>query len=128
LPRQIHCDGPLPLCPETRGVKEDALACVKMAIAMRRKMTELQDILSESGIANPLRCRIGINTAFCTVGNFGSENRLDYTIIGSGVNLWKCDYKRDKSCTSNESQFAGEIGRGLQKRSCARRVHKFETR
>ncbi|HXV23458.1 MAG TPA: adenylate/guanylate cyclase domain-containing protein [Alphaproteobacteria bacterium] len=73
--------------PETRGVKEDALACVKMAIAMRQKMAELQGTWRDSGIANPLRCRIGINTGFCTVGNFGSEDRMDYTIIGSGVNL-----------------------------------------
>jgi class 3 adenylate cyclase len=73
--------------PESRGVKEDAMACVKMAIAMRRKMFELQDIWRESGIANPLQCRMGITTGFCTVGNFGSEDRLDYTIIGSGVNL-----------------------------------------
>jgi class 3 adenylate cyclase/PAS domain-containing protein len=73
--------------PETRGVKEDALTCVKMAIAMREKMVELQGTWRESGIANPLRCRIGINTGFCTVGNFGSAARMDYTIIGSGVNL-----------------------------------------
>jgi len=73
--------------PETSGVTEDALACVKMAVAMRQRMTELQGIWRDSGIANPLQCRIGINTGFCTVGNFGSEDRLDYTIIGSGVNL-----------------------------------------
>lgn len=73
--------------PETRGTREDALACVKMAIAMRRKMKELQATWRDSGIAKPLECRIGINTGFCTVGNFGSEDRLDYTIIGTGVNL-----------------------------------------
>jgi class 3 adenylate cyclase/HAMP domain-containing protein len=73
--------------PETKGIKEDALACIKMAIAMRERLTELQGIWRDSGISKPLQCRIGINTGFCTVGNFGSEARMDYTIIGSGVNL-----------------------------------------
>ncbi|MDH3688806.1 MAG: PAS-domain containing protein [Gammaproteobacteria bacterium] len=73
--------------PETRGVKQDALACVKMAIAMRQRLQELQGVWRASGIEKPLRCRIGINTGYCTVGNFGSEDRMDYTIIGGGVNL-----------------------------------------
>jgi PAS domain S-box-containing protein len=73
--------------PETRGVQEDALACVRMAIAMRERMEELQGVWRDSGIERPLQCRIGINTGFCTVGNFGSEVRMDYTIIGTGVNL-----------------------------------------
>jgi adenylate cyclase len=73
--------------PESRGVKEDAQACVKMAISMRERLRELQDIWRDSGIDKPLQCRIGINTGFCTVGNFGSEDRMDYTIIGNGVNL-----------------------------------------
>jgi len=73
--------------PETRGVEADALACVKMAIAMRERMRELEKIWRTSGIENPLKCRIGINTGYCTVGNFGSEDRMDYTIIGGNVNL-----------------------------------------
>jgi class 3 adenylate cyclase/HAMP domain-containing protein len=73
--------------PETRGVKEDALACVKMAIAMQKRMRELGALWRESGIEKPLACRIGIHTGYCTVGNFGSEDRMDYTIIGGAVNL-----------------------------------------
>jgi len=30
---------------------------------------------------------MGISTGFCTVGNFGSDLRLDYTVLGSPVNL-----------------------------------------
>ncbi len=73
--------------PETRGVKEDAIACVKMAIAMQRQMRNLEQEWRDSGLERPFRIRIGINTGFCTVGNFGSQERMDYTIIGSEVNL-----------------------------------------
>jgi adenylate cyclase len=73
--------------PETRGVKEDAIACVNMAIAMQRRMRELQFEWRETGLEKPFQLRIGINTGYCTVGNFGSEDRMDYTIIGNEVNL-----------------------------------------
>ncbi len=73
--------------PETRGVKEDAKACVNMAIAMQRRMRELQSEWLDLGLERPFKLRIGINTGFCTVGNFGSEDRMDYTIIGNAVNL-----------------------------------------
>jgi PAS domain S-box-containing protein len=73
--------------PETRGVKEDAMACVNMAIAMQRRMRELQFEWRDAGLEKPFQLRIGINTGYCTVGNFGSEDRMDYTIIGNEVNL-----------------------------------------
>lgn len=73
--------------PETRGVEEDAHACVGMAIDMRRRMRELQALWRKSGIERPLQVRMGIHTGYCTVGNFGSEDRLDYTIIGGAVNI-----------------------------------------
>jgi len=60
--------------PETRGVKEDALACVKMAIAMQKRVASLAHIWRDAGIARPLVCRIGINTGYCTVGNFGRRS------------------------------------------------------
>jgi PAS domain S-box-containing protein len=73
--------------PESRGAREDALACVRMAIAMQRRMRELQEEWRDIGSARPFQLRIGINTGFCTVGNFGSVDRMDYTVIGSEVNL-----------------------------------------
>jgi class 3 adenylate cyclase len=73
--------------PETRGTKEDALACVRMAIAMQQRLGELGRIWLDRGVATPLACRIGIHTGYCTVGNFGSEDRMDYTIVGGAVNL-----------------------------------------
>jgi len=73
--------------PETKGVNEDALACVKMAIAMRKRMHDLQDTWRGSGIEKPLQVRMGIHTGYCTVGNFGSEDRMDYTIVGGAVNV-----------------------------------------
>jgi PAS domain S-box-containing protein len=73
--------------PESRGVKEDAEICVKMAIAMQRRMRDLQSEWRDLGLEKPFQLRIGINTGFCTVGNFGSEDRMDYTIIGNEVNL-----------------------------------------
>ena len=85
--------------PETRGVKQDAVACVTMAIAMRQRMQELEKIWMKSGLEKPLKCRMGINTGLCTVGNFGSEDRMDYTIIGSGVNLAS---RLEKACPPSE--------------------------
>lgn len=73
--------------PQTRGVREDALQCVRMAVAMQRRMADLQSLWREKGYDKPFRMRIGINTGFCNVGNFGSEHRMDYTIIGAEVNL-----------------------------------------
>ena len=73
--------------PTTLGVKEDALACVEMALAMQKRVGALMHEWADMGIATPLRCRIGIHTGYCTVGNFGSDDRMDYTMIGGTVNL-----------------------------------------
>ena len=73
--------------PDTKGVREDALACVNMAVAMQRQMRDLQLQWRDAGLEKPFQLRIGVSTGYCTVGNFGSEDRMDYTIIGSPVNL-----------------------------------------
>ncbi len=85
--------------PESRGVRSDAVRCVSMAIAMRKAMQELQLRLQAEGIEHPVGLRMGINSGVCKVGNFGTENRLDYTLLGRAVNLAS---RLESSADSNE--------------------------
>ena len=73
--------------PETKGPQLDAYACLEMAIAMQRRMAELNAEWRQRGIEEPFQTRMGINTGYCNVGNFGSADRMDYTIIGAEANL-----------------------------------------
>lgn len=73
--------------PETDGEVQDALKCLEMAIMMRNRVEELQKHWKKMGVKNGLGVRMGVSTGFCTVGNFGSDLRLDYTVLGSPVNL-----------------------------------------
>ncbi len=73
--------------PKSRGVKEDATACVVMAMEMLAAARRLDRKWRGAGLSFPLQLRIGVNTGYCTVGDFGSEQRMDYTIVGHQVNL-----------------------------------------
>ena len=73
--------------PETKGEREDARACVEMALKMQERMHELREKWLNEGFADPFQIRIGLNTGYCNVGNFGSDQRLTYTIIGGEVNV-----------------------------------------
>jgi adenylate cyclase len=48
--------------PETRGVQEDAKACVMMAITMQRRMRQLEQEWRDRGLERPFRIRMGIST------------------------------------------------------------------
>ena len=54
---------------------------------MLERLQVLQQRWRASGFDRPFEIRIGINTGYCNVGNFGSDQRLSYTIIGGEVNL-----------------------------------------
>ena len=74
--------------PKTQGDVEDAKNCVDMAIEMQMRINALQPyIRKQFSFPVDLKIRIGINTGFCNVGNFGSTNRLDYTAIGRAINV-----------------------------------------
>ena len=74
--------------PQSEGDVQDAKNCVDMAIEMQNRIDALQPyIRKQFSFPANLKIRIGINTGFCNVGNFGSTSRLDYTAIGRGINV-----------------------------------------
>lgn len=73
--------------PEYTSDKDHAMRAVMMAMEMQHAMIDFRDQWKHKGIANPFHVRMGINTGYCTIGNFGSEMKMDYTIIGNNVNL-----------------------------------------
>ena len=54
---------------------------------MQQRISELQDYWNNLGIGEEIQVRMGISTGYCTVGDFGSQQRLDYTAFWSPVNL-----------------------------------------
>jgi len=73
--------------PVATDDRDHALRAIRMATEMQVRMEELGRKWLNEGIENPFQIRIGINTGVATVGNFGSEGRMDYTAIGKQVNL-----------------------------------------
>jgi len=61
--------------------------CARMALEMLAELDILRPRWREMGMFQSLRVRMGINTGYCTVGNFGSSNRMEYTIVGGQVNI-----------------------------------------
>jgi adenylate cyclase len=65
---------------------DSADRAVRAALAMRVALTGLNRELAAEG-RPPLAFGVGINTARVVAGNIGSHRRLNYSVIGDGVNL-----------------------------------------
>ena len=68
-------------------MREDALQCVRMALAMQARMPVLHARWRAQGIHKRFDIRMGINLGRVRWATFGSHLRMDYTIIGREVNL-----------------------------------------
>jgi len=73
--------------PQQMPEAEQAWAAVRAAMEMHRRCGALAHLLRDRGIPADLRIRVGINTAHCTVGVFGSEVMRAYMAVGFAVNV-----------------------------------------
>ncbi|MFB3850559.1 MAG: two-component regulator propeller domain-containing protein [Acidobacteriota bacterium] len=73
--------------PKNMEPTEQSKKSVKAAVLMQEKMAELEKKWLLSGIDHTLKLRIGISQDYATVGNMGSKDLMEYTALGSAVNL-----------------------------------------
>ncbi len=78
--------GPPLLRTTPQEIAEDATNAVECALAMRHKLAELNADWSAQNRPNT-SMRIGISSGRLVAGSLGSKERLEYTVIGSTVNI-----------------------------------------
>jgi len=65
---------------------DDARRALECALALRRRVAELAPALATKGLPQP-QVAVGINTSRVIAGDIGSPTRLNYTVLGDGVNV-----------------------------------------
>jgi adenylate cyclase len=69
---------------ETHNHAEQAVLAGREMI---QGLDEVNRILQERGFKHEIKIGVGINTGMATIGNIGSEQKKNYTIVGDAVNL-----------------------------------------
>lgn len=81
---------------EDMSPEEQAMRSVSLGLSMQKKLWVLRDKWVNEGLDQDLQLRIGISQDYVTLGNFGSEDLMEFTALGSGVNLAA---RLESSCT-----------------------------
>ena len=67
-------------------MEDHAEMAVKSAMEIEAKTKELKALYKERGLPD-INVGTGVNTGTAIIGNMGSSNRFDYSVIGDAVNL-----------------------------------------
>jgi signal transduction histidine kinase/DNA-binding response OmpR family regulator len=82
--------------PDEMDDTEQAERALNLSIAIQHKVGTLAKDWLQNGLEYEGPARIGIHQDYVTVGNFGSENLMEYTAVGRGINLAS---RLEASCT-----------------------------
>jgi len=69
------------------GRHADASACIDMLERLAELIDTLNGAACERGIEAQLAVRAGVASGHCSIGDFGTDERIEYTMIGGAVNL-----------------------------------------
>lgn len=73
--------------PTATSDVDHAQRAVRMGFDMLARVRELSKRWLNELLEHPFEIRIGINTGYASVGNYGSTNRMSYMAVGRAVNL-----------------------------------------
>jgi len=72
----------------TGSPAKDAINCVMAALMMRKALYDMNRTRRKGDLSDPpIQIGCGINTGIVTAGQLGSDQRMEYTVIGDPVNL-----------------------------------------
>jgi adenylate cyclase len=71
----------------SEGAETDARRAVRTALAMRPALAKLNERWQKQPDRVPLHIGIGVNIGEVIVGNIGHPQRMEFTVLGDGVNL-----------------------------------------
>jgi class 3 adenylate cyclase len=83
-------DGLMAFFGDPIELKNHAQAAIAAGQQMQREMASLNAKWSAMGIgelSKGIHIRVGVNTGMVVVGNIGSQRRMEYTVLGSAVNV-----------------------------------------
>lgn len=98
-------DGMLAFFGDPSPQQDHAVRAVEAALSMQQKAKELRDEWAVTG-GMKLSIRIGIHSGEVVVGNMGSSERMDYTVIGSDVNLAQ---RLESNCSPDRILISREV-------------------
>jgi adenylate cyclase len=83
----------------SEGIRTDAVNAVRAALAMREELARLNQSWATRGLP-PFRIGVALNHGEVVVGNIGSPQRMEFTVIGDAVNVsWKLqELTKDLDC------------------------------
>jgi class 3 adenylate cyclase len=64
-----------------------AAGCIRLSRALGGALDERSRAWRAHGLGLQLHVRVGVASGYCALGDWGSQARLDYTLIGTPVNL-----------------------------------------